>query len=47
MGVLHGSKSYVLQNELGQITETHSIAAGLGLSGSRPGIELPARLGQG
>ena len=28
VGVLHGSKSYVLQNELGQITETHSIAAG-------------------
>ena len=36
MGVLHGSKSYVLQNELGQITETHSIAAGLDYPGVGP-----------
>ena len=36
VGVLHGSKSYVLQNELGQITETHSIAAGLDYPGVGP-----------
>ena len=36
MGVLHGSKSYVLQDELGQITETHSIAAGLDYPGVGP-----------
>ncbi len=28
-GVLHGAKTYVLQDECGQIQETHSIAAGL------------------
>jgi tryptophan synthase beta subunit len=28
-GVLHGMRSYVLQNADGQITETHSISAGL------------------
>jgi tryptophan synthase beta chain len=36
VGVLHGSKSYVLQNEVGQITETHSIAAGLDYPGVGP-----------
>jgi len=36
VGVLHGSKSYVLQNEHGQITETHSIAAGLDYPGVGP-----------
>jgi tryptophan synthase beta chain len=36
IGVLHGSKSYVLQNERGQITETHSIAAGLDYPGVGP-----------
>ena len=36
VGVLHGSKSYVLQNENGQITETHSIAAGLDYPGVGP-----------
>ena len=29
LGVLHGTKSMVLQNEWGQIVETHSISAGL------------------
>ncbi|MCS6870305.1 MAG: tryptophan synthase subunit beta [Anaerolineae bacterium] len=29
LGVLHGTRSYVLQNEDGQIAETHSISAGL------------------
>jgi tryptophan synthase beta chain len=28
-GVLHGTRSYVLQNEDGQIMETHSVSAGL------------------
>jgi tryptophan synthase beta chain len=36
VGVLHGSKSYVLQNAQGQITETHSIAAGLDYPGVGP-----------
>ncbi|HEY2920475.1 MAG TPA: tryptophan synthase subunit beta [Candidatus Binatia bacterium] len=36
VGVLHGSKSYVLQNTQGQITETHSIAAGLDYPGVGP-----------
>jgi tryptophan synthase beta chain len=36
IGVLHGSKSYVLQNGSGQITETHSIAAGLDYPGVGP-----------
>ncbi|MEU5852748.1 tryptophan synthase subunit beta [Saccharopolyspora shandongensis] len=32
-GVLHGSRSYVLQDEQGQTRETHSIAAGLDYPG--------------
>jgi tryptophan synthase beta chain len=36
VGILHGSKSYVLQNDRGQITETHSIAAGLDYPGVGP-----------
>lgn len=36
VGVLHGSKSYVLQNVAGQICETHSIAAGLDYPGVGP-----------
>ncbi|HZH03575.1 MAG TPA: pyridoxal-phosphate dependent enzyme, partial [Myxococcaceae bacterium] len=35
-GVLHGSKSYVLQNEDGQIAEAHSISAGLDYPGVGP-----------
>src|SRR5438094_5569191 len=35
-GVLHGSKSYVLQDDGGQIRETHSIAAGLDYPGVGP-----------
>jgi tryptophan synthase beta chain len=34
--VLHGSKSYVLQDQSGQIRETHSIAAGLDYPGVGP-----------
>jgi tryptophan synthase beta chain len=36
VGVLHGSKSYVLQDRAGQIAETHSIAAGLDYPGVGP-----------
>jgi len=36
IGVLHGSKSYVLQDSSGQIRETHSIAAGLDYPGVGP-----------
>jgi tryptophan synthase beta chain len=36
IGVLHGSKSYVLQDERGQIRQTHSIAAGLDYPGVGP-----------
>jgi tryptophan synthase beta chain len=28
-GILHGTRSYVMQNEDGQVIETHSISAGL------------------
>lgn len=35
-GVLHGSWSYVLQNDDGQIIETHSISAGLDYPGVGP-----------
>lgn len=36
VGVLHGSKSYLLQDETGQITEAHSISAGLDYPGVGP-----------
>jgi tryptophan synthase beta chain len=36
LGVLHGNKTYLLQDELGQIRETHSIAAGLDYPGVGP-----------
>ncbi len=36
VGVLHGSKSYVLQDAHGQITEAHSISAGLDYPGVGP-----------
>lgn len=35
-GVLHGNRTYLLQNEDGQITETHSISAGLDYPGVGP-----------
>jgi len=34
--VLHGAKSYVLQDDAGQILETHSISAGLDYPGVGP-----------
>jgi len=36
VGVLHGTKSYVLQDEDGQIRETHSVSAGLDYPGVGP-----------
>ena len=36
IGVLHGSKSYLLQDENGQILEAHSISAGLDYPGVGP-----------
>ncbi len=36
VGVLHGAKSYVLQDNNGQIRETHSISAGLDYPGVGP-----------
>ncbi|HEX7127829.1 MAG TPA: pyridoxal-phosphate dependent enzyme, partial [Thermodesulfobacteriota bacterium] len=36
VGVLHGSKSFVLQDRDGQIAETHSISAGLDYPGVGP-----------
>ena len=35
-GVLHGNRTYVLQDENGQVTETHSISAGLDYPGVGP-----------
>jgi tryptophan synthase beta chain len=35
-GVLHGARSYILQDETGQIAETHSISAGLDYPGVGP-----------
>ena len=35
-GVLHGSKTYLLQDKFGQITETHSVSAGLDYPGVGP-----------
>jgi tryptophan synthase beta chain len=36
VGVLHGSKSYVMQTEDGQVVEPHSISAGLDYPGIGP-----------
>jgi tryptophan synthase beta chain len=36
VGVLHGKKTYVLQDELGQVREAHSISAGLDYPGVGP-----------
>jgi tryptophan synthase beta chain len=36
IGVLHGKKTYVLQNELGQVSPAHSISAGLDYPGVGP-----------
>ncbi|HZI69132.1 MAG TPA: pyridoxal-phosphate dependent enzyme, partial [Hanamia sp.] len=36
IGILHGSKSYVMQTEDGQVVEPHSISAGLDYPGIGP-----------
>ncbi|HEY1977266.1 MAG TPA: tryptophan synthase subunit beta [Candidatus Baltobacteraceae bacterium] len=36
VGVLHGSRSYLLQNDEGQVSETHSVSAGLDYPGVGP-----------
>lgn len=36
LGVLHGSKTYILQDDDGQVTGTHSVAAGLDYPGVGP-----------
>jgi len=36
VGVLHGSRSYLLQDDSGQVMETHSISAGLDYPGVGP-----------
>jgi tryptophan synthase beta subunit len=36
IGVLHGTRSYVLQDDNGQISETHSVSAGLDYPGVGP-----------
>ena len=44
-GVLHGNRTYLLQDEHGQIVETHSVSAGLDYPGRRPGARLAQGLG--
>ena len=36
IGILHGTKTYIIQDEDGQIIETHSISAGLDYPGVGP-----------
>jgi tryptophan synthase beta chain len=36
LGVLHGARSYLLQDELGQVLQTHSVSAGLDYPGVGP-----------
>jgi tryptophan synthase beta chain len=45
-GVVHGSKSYLLQDEFGQVTEAHSISAGLDYPGIGPEHAHLADLGR-
>ena len=42
-GVLHGARSYLLQDDNGQTIESHSISAGLDYPGVGPGARVPAR----
>lgn len=35
-GVLHGTRTYVMQNEHGQVASTHSVSAGLDYAGVGP-----------
>ena len=45
-GVLHGSKSYLLQDEYGQVSDTHSIAPGLDYPGVGPEHSFFKELGR-
>ncbi|HCU23962.1 MAG TPA: tryptophan synthase subunit beta [Deltaproteobacteria bacterium] len=46
VGVLHGQKSYLLQDQEGQVMETHSISAGLDYPGVGPEHALLQDLGR-
>jgi tryptophan synthase beta chain len=46
VGVLHGARSYVLQDAEGQIAETHSVAAGLDYPGVGPELAYLKDLGR-
>ncbi len=46
VGVLHGNRTYLLQDELGQISETHSIAAGLDYPGVGPELAYLKDIGR-
>jgi len=46
VGVLHGSKSYLLQNDDGQVQEAHSVSAGLDYPGVGPEHALLKELGR-
>lgn len=46
VGVLHGSRSYLLQDPEGQVLETHSVAAGLDYPGVGPEHSLLKDLGR-
>ncbi len=46
VGVLHGQKSYLLQDEDGQVTEAHSISAGLDYPGVGPQVAHLAETGR-
>ena len=45
-GVLHGNRTYILQDDNGQITETHSISAGLDYPGVGPEHALLKDIGR-
>ena len=42
-GVLHGNRTYLMQDDNGQIIETHSISAGLDYPGRRPRARVAER----
>jgi len=46
IGVLHGSRSYVMQDENGQVIESHSISAGLDYPGVGPEHSLLKDIGR-
>ena len=46
VGVLHGSRSYMLQDEFGQVQEAHSISAGLDYPGVGPELSYLKNAGR-